>query len=66
MSKKLIVAAVVAILAFGATMAMATESRVECLGGQGLYLADDTNIFANPITPFIDFACASRGRAGLC
>jgi hypothetical protein len=49
MSKKLIVAALVAMLAFGAT-AMATGSRVETLGGQGLYLIDDTNIFSNPAT----------------
>jgi hypothetical protein len=48
MSKKLLIAAVVAILTFGATMAMATESRVETLGNQGLYLMDDTNIFGNP------------------
>ena len=50
MSKKLLVAAVVAILTFGATMAMATESRIENLGAQGLYLMDDTNIFTNPAT----------------
>lgn len=47
MSKKLLIAVIIAILAFGATV-MATESRVETLGGQGLYLADDTGIFSNP------------------
>lgn len=50
MSKKFIVAAVVAMIAFGATFAMATESRRETLGNQGLYLKDDTCIFANPAT----------------
>jgi len=50
MSKKLIAAIIVAVLAFGATMAMATESRIETLGDQGLYLMDDTNIFTNPAT----------------
>ncbi len=50
MSRKLIVAAVVAMIAFGATFAMATESRKETLGNQGLYLKDDTTIFANPAT----------------
>ena len=50
MSKKLLVAVVVAILTLGATMAMATESRIENLGAQGLYLMDDTNIFSNPAT----------------
>ena len=49
MSKKLIVAAIVAMLAFGAT-AMATGSRIETLGNQGDYLEDDTTIFANPAT----------------
>ena len=48
MSKKLLIAAVVAMIAIGSTMAMATESRIECLGSQGLYLMDDTNIFGNP------------------
>lgn len=50
MSKKLLIAAVVAMIAIGSTMAMATESRLECLGSQGLYLMDDTNIFGNPAT----------------
>lgn len=50
MSRKLIVAVVIAVLAFGASMAMATESRVETLGDQELYLMDDTNIFSNPAT----------------
>ena len=49
MSKKFIVAAIVAMLAFGAT-AMATGSRIETLGNQGDYLEDDTNIFGNPAT----------------
>jgi len=49
MSKKLIVAVIVAMLAFGAT-AMATGSRLETLGNQGDYLEDDTNIFGNPAT----------------
>jgi len=50
MSKKLLVFAVMATLAFGATISMATASRIENLGNQGLYLADDTNIFTNPAT----------------
>ena len=53
MSKKLLVAAMVAVLALGASIAQATPSRLETLGqgGGGLtYLADDTNMFWNPAT----------------
>ncbi len=50
MSRKLIAAVIIAVLALGSSMAMATESRVETLGNQGLYLMDDTNIFTNPAT----------------
>ncbi|GEM_PF-1259225 len=36
------------LMIFFVGVARATESRVETLGGQGLYLMDDTNIFSNP------------------
>lgn len=49
MSKKLIIAAVVAVLSIGVA-AQATESRMDTIGqNTGLsYLADDTGIYANP------------------
>ena len=50
MKKKLIVAAVVAMIAFGAISAMATDARKETMGNQGLYLMDITNLFVNPAT----------------
>lgn len=48
MSKKLILMAALFMLVFGAVNALATASRMETLGDQGLYLVDDTNVFANP------------------
>lgn len=50
MSRKLVLAALVAVMALGVSIAQATPSRIETLGGQGMYLQDDTNIFGNPAT----------------
>lgn len=52
MSKKLVVMLLAAVLAFGASIAQATPSRLETLGqGTGLvYVQDDTDIFYNPAT----------------
>jgi len=50
MTKKLVLAALVAALVMGASLAQATPSRLDTLGqGTGLvYLQDDTNVFTNP------------------
>ena len=52
MSKKLVLAALVAALVMGASLAQATPSRLDTLGqGTGLvYIQDDTNVFTNPAT----------------
>jgi len=52
MSKKLAIVVLLAVVAFGASNAMATASRMETLGQTtGLaYVADDTSIFNNPGT----------------